>query len=109
MHETRPEPPFRVLMAGYVVDFHHRHACPRCQPDGTCRRLTAAAETLRAWRDRPHRPRPDHTTPDHAVPDHTAPECTAPGHIGSGHPLLDLDPGAGAGAGAGEQQTPAAP
>ncbi|WFE64403.1 hypothetical protein [Micromonospora sp. WMMD714] len=55
MFEGRPEPPFRVLMAGYVVDFHHRDACPRCLPDGSCRRLAAAAETLRVWRDRPDR------------------------------------------------------
>lgn len=64
MLDGRPEPPFRVLMAGYVVDFHHRNACPRCQPDGSCRRLTAAAETLRAWRDRPDHPLPHHTAPD---------------------------------------------
>ncbi|MFI9642964.1 hypothetical protein ACIG87_23415 [Micromonospora sp. NPDC051925] len=47
----RPEPPFAVLMAGYVVDFHHRNACSRCQPDGSCVRLVDAGETLRAWRD----------------------------------------------------------
>ncbi|MFI2711592.1 hypothetical protein ACH495_15830 [Micromonospora sp. NPDC018662] len=47
-----PEPPFAVLMAGYVVDLHHRDACSRCRPDGGCERLTRAGETLRAWRDR---------------------------------------------------------
>ncbi|WP_176739079.1 hypothetical protein [Micromonospora matsumotoense] len=49
------EPPFAVLMAGYVVDFHHRNACSRCQPDGSCARLVDAGETLRAWRDRERR------------------------------------------------------
>ncbi|MEU1754988.1 hypothetical protein ABZ436_20330 [Micromonospora matsumotoense] len=64
MYEGRPEPPFRVLMAGYVVDFHHRNACTRCRPDGSCHRLTAAAETIRAWRDRPDRPLSHHAAPD---------------------------------------------
>ncbi|MEV4842433.1 hypothetical protein AB0K20_04320 [Micromonospora matsumotoense] len=49
------EPPFAVLMAGYVVDFHHRNACSRCQPDGSCARLADAGATLRAWRDRERR------------------------------------------------------
>ncbi|SCG47294.1 hypothetical protein [Micromonospora coxensis] len=52
MREGRVEPPFAVLMAGYVIDFHHRNVCSRCRPDGTCPRLAAAGETLRAWRDR---------------------------------------------------------
>jgi hypothetical protein len=47
----QPEPPFAVQMAGYVLDFHHRNACSKCSDDG-CPRLTAAGETLRAWRDR---------------------------------------------------------
>jgi hypothetical protein len=46
------EPPFGVIMAGYVVDFHHRDQCPKCLPDGSCPRLTRAGETLRSWRDR---------------------------------------------------------
>ncbi|MFY1684472.1 hypothetical protein ACN265_23385 [Micromonospora sp. WMMD730] len=46
------EPPFAVVMAGYVVDFHHRNACSRCRPDGSCTRLADAGATLRAWRDR---------------------------------------------------------
>lgn len=49
--QWRPEPPLPVLMADYVIDFHHRSACSKCSDDG-CPRLTAAAETLRAWRDR---------------------------------------------------------
>lgn len=53
MYEQRTaEPPFAVLMAGYVVDFHHRNACSRCRPDGSCARLADAGETLRAWRER---------------------------------------------------------
>ncbi|MGC4888575.1 hypothetical protein [Micromonospora sp. DT227] len=47
-----PEPPFAVILAGYVVDLHHRDACSRCRPDGGCERLARAGETLRAWRDR---------------------------------------------------------
>lgn len=47
-----PEPPFAVMMAGFVVDFHHRDACSRCQPDGSCARLSRAGETLLAWRAR---------------------------------------------------------
>ncbi|SCG38011.1 hypothetical protein GA0070560_102198 [Micromonospora halophytica] len=38
MREGRAEPPFAVLMAGYVVDFHHRDVCSRCRPDGSCPR-----------------------------------------------------------------------
>ncbi|WBB72180.1 hypothetical protein O7602_20995 [Micromonospora sp. WMMD1128] len=45
-------PPFAVIMAGYVLDFHHRQPCSRCEADGGCERLTRACETLRAWRDR---------------------------------------------------------
>ncbi|KWV29518.1 hypothetical protein [Micromonospora rifamycinica] len=52
MPEQRPtEPPFAVVMAGYVVDFHHRHTCSRCRPDGSCARLADAGATLRAWRE----------------------------------------------------------
>ncbi|MFG1675850.1 hypothetical protein [Micromonospora sp. NPDC049282] len=47
-----PEPPFAVILAGYVIDLHHRASCPRCRPDGGCERLARAAETLRAWPDR---------------------------------------------------------
>lgn len=50
--EIRPEPPFLVIMASYVVDFHHRNVCPKCSPDSPCPRLTEAGEHLRAWRDR---------------------------------------------------------
>ncbi|MBM7081491.1 hypothetical protein [Micromonospora humidisoli] len=67
MFEGRPEPPFRVLMAGYVVDFHHRDACTRCLPDGSCLRLAAAAETLRVWRDRPDRQPREPTTHEHGA------------------------------------------
>lgn len=52
--QRRPEPPFLVLRAGYIVDFHHRADCSECSDDG-CPRLTAAGETLRAWRDRKDR------------------------------------------------------
>ena len=52
--ERQPEPPFPVLMAGYVIDFHHRSVCSKCADDG-CPRLTAAGTTLRAWRDRKSR------------------------------------------------------
>jgi hypothetical protein len=45
------EPPFAVVLAGYVVDFHHRNACFRCRPDGSCTRLADAGATLRAWRE----------------------------------------------------------
>ncbi|WP_281899634.1 hypothetical protein [Micromonospora humidisoli] len=40
------------MMAGYIVDFHHRNACSRCRPDGSCARLADAGATLRSWRDR---------------------------------------------------------
>lgn len=50
--EIRPEPPFLVIMASYVVDFHHRNVCPKCSPDSPCPRLTEAGDHLRAWRDR---------------------------------------------------------
>lgn len=57
MHEEiRPEPPFLVIMAGFVVDFHHREACSKCRPDGSCPRLRQAAIRLRAWRDRKDKP-----------------------------------------------------
>lgn len=52
--QRQPEPPFAALMAGYVVDFHHRSVCSKCSDDG-CPRLAAAGETLRAWRDRKSR------------------------------------------------------
>lgn len=52
--QRRPEPPFLVLMAGNVVDFHNRATCLQCTDDG-CPRLTEAGETLRAWRDRKSR------------------------------------------------------
>lgn len=52
--QQQPEPPFRVLMAGYVVDFHHRSVCSKCADDG-CPRLAAAGATLRAWRDKKSR------------------------------------------------------
>lgn len=48
------EPPFPVLMAGNVVDFHNRATCLQCSDDG-CPRLSVAGETLRAWRDRKSR------------------------------------------------------
>ncbi|WBB71613.1 hypothetical protein O7602_17895 [Micromonospora sp. WMMD1128] len=48
----QPEPPFAVILAGYVIDLHHRAVCPRCRPDGGCERLVRAVATLRAWRDR---------------------------------------------------------
>ncbi|MFG1840667.1 hypothetical protein ACGFH8_19855 [Micromonospora sp. NPDC049175] len=50
--EIRPEPPFLVIMAGYVIDFHHRDVCSKCRPDGSCPRLRQAAVRLNAWRDR---------------------------------------------------------
>lgn len=52
--QQRPEPPFLVLMAGSVVDFHNRATCSQCSDDG-CQRLTEAGKTLRAWRDRKSR------------------------------------------------------
>lgn len=52
--QQRPEPPFLVLMAGNVVDFHNRATCSQCSDNG-CPRLVAAGETLRAWRDRKSR------------------------------------------------------
>lgn len=52
MHiERRPEPPFSVVMAGYVIDFHHRNVCTKCGDDG-CPRIVEARKTLEAWRDR---------------------------------------------------------
>ncbi|MFI7661630.1 hypothetical protein ACIBTW_22385 [Micromonospora parva] len=50
--EPRPEPPFLVTMASYVIDFHHRNVCTRCSPDGSCPRLVEASDHLKAWRDR---------------------------------------------------------
>lgn len=50
--EPRPEPPFLVTMASYVIDFHHRNVCTRCTPDGSCPRLVEASDHLKAWRDR---------------------------------------------------------
>lgn len=46
------EPPFAVMMAGFIVDFHHRNVCSRCQADGSCPRLARAGETLLARRAR---------------------------------------------------------
>lgn len=48
----QPEPPFAVMMAGFVVDFHHRNACSRCQSDGSCPRLARAGDTLLTWKAR---------------------------------------------------------
>lgn len=39
LEEPRPEPPFLVIMASYVIDFHHRNVCSKCTPDGSCPRL----------------------------------------------------------------------
>lgn len=50
--QPRPEPPFLVTMATYVIDFHHRNVCTRCGPDGSCPRLAEASDHLKAWRDR---------------------------------------------------------
>lgn len=49
--EVRPEPPFPVILAGYVVDLHTRDTCPDCCPDG-CSNLQEASKRLREWRDR---------------------------------------------------------
>ncbi|WP_433268734.1 hypothetical protein ACQPWR_10020 [Micromonospora vinacea] len=52
IEQCRPEPPFLVIMAGYVIDLHHRDVCGRCRPDGTCPKLAEAAERLTTWRER---------------------------------------------------------
>ncbi|MFI7432503.1 hypothetical protein [Micromonospora haikouensis] len=49
--QRQPEPPFRVVMAGYVIDFHHRNVCSKCEDNG-CPRINDARKTLEAWRDR---------------------------------------------------------
>lgn len=57
LEQPRPEPPFTVIMAGFVVDLHNRATCPRCQPDG-CPKLRAAGLILKVWRARkPHEDR----------------------------------------------------
>lgn len=46
-----PEPPFLVVAAGFVLDFHERgDRCQRCRAEGICPRVAHARRLIELYR-----------------------------------------------------------
>lgn len=48
------EPPFLVVAAGFLIDFHERepaNKCLRCRDDGSCPRVARARRIIQLYRD----------------------------------------------------------